>query len=76
MGDVIIDNKLFWINALLCVFDTVVGLAAIAAFAWAANRFGYWWLLIFALLPMSMYFNHGVITLTKEGEEDDGRKTD
>ena len=64
------SGKIFWINVLLCVFDTIVGLAAIAAFTWAANRFDHWWILLFTLLPVSMYFNHGIITEVKEGEED------
>lgn len=55
------DKKLMALNIVWAVFDTIIAALAIAVLAWATWHFGKWWLLIGAIVPLSLYSNHSAI---------------
>ena len=66
------DKKVFWLNIVNTVVDTLVSLLAIAAFTAMAYYFGKWWITLFGVLPMLMFYDRGILLDTavqKEEEE-------
>lgn len=55
------DNNISKLNIVLAVADTVVASLAIAAFGAAAYVFCKWWILLFALLPITLFYSHSII---------------
>ena len=55
------DRKLFWLNIIIALFDTVVCAAVVVMFGYAAFHFGKWWITLFALLPLLLFENHTMI---------------
>lgn len=46
---------------MFAICDTIVCLAAILAFGYAAIYFDKWWINLFNLLPLSLYSRHTVV---------------
>ena len=69
------DKKIFWLNIVLTVMDTLVSLLSIAAFTAIAYWFGKWWITLFGLLPMLMFYDRGLLleraTVGSEEAEND-----
>ena len=55
------DKEIKALNIVFAVCDTLVCLAAVVAFGYAAFHFGKWWINLFNLLPLSMYSRHTVV---------------
>lgn len=55
------DNNISKLNIVLAVADTVVASLAIAAFGAAAYVFCKWWILLFSLLPITLFYSHSII---------------
>ena len=55
------NDNLFKINVFYAVSDFVLCALGVCAFAGASYFFGKWWIVLFALLPLAMYSNHGLI---------------
>ena len=67
------DDKLYRLNTTYAVVDTLMCLAAIAAFGFSAWYFSKWWLNLFNLIPLGLFSRHTVILDVEKGE-DDGRQ--
>jgi hypothetical protein len=65
------DERLFRLNTTYAIVDTLICLAAIAAFGFGAWHFGKWWINLFNLLPLILYSNHTVVQIPQEEAEDD-----
>ena len=52
------NDKLFRLNRIYAIVDTIVCLAAIACFGLAAFHFGKWWIGLFNLVPLMLYSQH------------------
>ena len=55
------DNKLFTINIILAITDTLIAALAIIVFAWGSQYFERWWMLLFNLVPLAMFNAHALI---------------
>ena len=58
------NDKLFKINVLITVFDFFLCGMGVAAFAVGAWLFSKWWIALFALIPLGLYSNHGIVVET------------
>ena len=66
---------MFVINIIKAVGDVLVSAACIAEFTYGSYLFQKWWVLLFALLPLLMYYSSGIIVLngsSEDGGEQDG----
>lgn len=55
------NDNLYKINVFYGVTDFLLCAIGVAAFTGAAFFFGKWWLILFAVLPLCLYTNHGLI---------------
>mgnify|MGYP003302295562 CR=1 FL=1 len=55
------DNKLYRLNTLFAIVDTLVSLLAIAAFSMGAYLFDRWWIVCFNLIPLILFHSHTLI---------------
>ena len=55
------DKRLFAINMAFCICDFLICALAVAIIGYAAFVFDKWWIALFALIPVSLYTNHGII---------------
>ena len=72
------NNKIFWLNIIIAVVDTIIAALAIVAFTAMANIMGKWWIVLFSLIPLMLFNHHTIVLLTndrKENEDDAGRGT-
>ena len=72
------NNKIFWLNIIIAVVDTIIAALAIVAFTAMANIMGKWWIVLFSLIPLMLFNHHTIVLLTndrKEYEDDAGRGT-
>ena len=72
------NNKIFWLNIIIAVVDTIIAALAIVAFTAIANIMGKWWIVLFSLIPLMLFNHHTIVLLTndrKEYEDDAGRGT-
>ena len=65
------DERLFRLNTTYAIVDTLIRLAAIAAFGFGAWHFEKWWINLFNLLPLVLHSNHTVVLIPQEVSEDD-----
>ena len=61
---------MFIINVIKAVFDALISALAIVWCAWGANRFEHWWILLFAILPLLLYYSAGIVVIG-DPEEDE-----
>ena len=55
------SKRTFVLNIAYAIFDTLIGACGAGIFgglAWYTNK---WWISLFALIPLSMYYNHSLI---------------
>lgn len=55
------SDKIFKLNSLLAIVDTIIAAIAILAFVWASMNFEKWWLMLFTLVPLALFNGHSVI---------------
>lgn len=66
------DKRMFALNTILAIVDTVVAALAIIAFAWGSWNFDKWWMMLFTILPLILFNSHTVILNDiEEGESDE-----
>ena len=71
------NNKIFWLNIIIAVVDTIIAALAIVAFTAMANIMGKWWIVLFSLIPLMLFNHHTIVLLTndRKEEEDAGRES-
>lgn len=55
------DDKMYHLNRLYAIIDTLVCLAAIICFGFGAYHFGKWWLNIFSIIPLLLFSQHSLV---------------
>ena len=55
------NERPYRINRLFLVCDLLIAALGVCVFAYSALRFGRWWIALFALIPLALYMNHGVL---------------
>ncbi len=66
------DNKMFALNTILAIADTLIAALAILAFAWGSRYFDRWWMLLFTIIPLGLFNTHTLVldVPQEEGEND------
>ena len=55
------NKRLFAINIIFAVLDTIVVVLAILGFWWCAWHFGKWWIILFAIIPLIAFNAHSLV---------------
>lgn len=63
------DERSYRLNTTYAIVDTLMCLAAIAAFGFSAWYFGKWWMNLFNLIPLGMFSRHTVILDVEKGKD-------
>lgn len=63
------DNKLFALNTILAIVDTLIAALAILAFAWGSRYFERWWILLFTIVPLGLFNAHSLVLDVPQQEE-------
>ena len=68
------SDKIFKLNSLLAIVDTIIAAIAILAFVWASMNFEKWWLMLFTLVPLALFNSHSILvdSAIKEAQEEGG----
>lgn len=66
------DKKIFALDVLITIADTLIAALAIVAFAWGGRYFDKWWMLLFNIIPLALFNSHTLILNVpqEEGEND------
>lgn len=59
------DEKLFKLNKIFLIADFLIAALGVCVFAYSALHFGKWWIALFALIPLALYMEHGIILDTQ-----------
>ncbi len=65
---------MFVINIIKAIADLIISALGILGCVYCANVFQHWWILLFAILPLAMYYSSGIVVLgepVEEGGEND-----
>lgn len=54
-------GKLLALNIVFAITDTIIAALSILAFVWCSWRFGKWWIILFAVVPMVLFNSHTAI---------------
>lgn len=60
---------MFVINIIKAIADLIISALGIMGFIYGANVFQRWWILLFAILPLAMYYSSGIVVLGEPAEE-------
>ena len=60
---------MFVINIIKAIADLIISALGIMGFIYGANMFQRWWILLFAILPLAMYYSSGIVVLGEPVEE-------
>lgn len=65
-------GRLFSLNVIITIADTLIAALAILAFAWGSMHFERWWILLLNIIPLALFNSHTLIlnSITEEGESD------
>lgn len=66
---------MFVINIIKAIADVIISALGIAGFVYGANLFQRWWILLFAIIPLLMYYSSGIVVIGEPAEEG-GEKPD
>lgn len=55
------EKKLLALNIIITIADTLVCLAAVTAFGFAAIHFSRWWITLFSFVPLLLFNSHSII---------------
>ena len=64
---------MFVINIIKAIADVIISALGIMGFVYGANVFQRWWILLFAVIPLLMYYSSGIVVIgdpVEEGGED------
>lgn len=64
-GEKNMNERLYKLNKLFIITDMIIAALGVCVFAYSALRFGKWWIAFFALIPLTLYMNHGIILDTQ-----------
>lgn len=69
------EKNLLAINIIITIADTLVCLAAVTVFGFAAIHFSKWWITLFSFVPLLLFNSHSLIIdadldAAKGGESD------
>ena len=67
------DKHMFVINIIKAIADVIISALGIMGFIYGANVFQRWWILLFAVIPLLMYYSSGIVVIgdpVEEGGED------
>lgn len=64
------DNKMFALNTILAIVDTLIAALAILAFAWGSRYFDKWWMLLFTIFPLALFNAHTLVLDVPQEEGD------
>lgn len=75
------DKKLWVLNIVYAVIDTLIAAMGLVAFAFGAYYFNRWWILLFDIIPLALFNTHTLVVNTdletQKGDEDNaGRESD
>ena len=70
------DRRVFVLNVLYAVTDTIICAIANASMFLLAMRFEHWWINLFSLIPLALYFQHDVIFEVEPDEQEGDDKTE
>lgn len=59
------DEKLYKLNKFFIIADFLIAALGVCVFAYSALHFGKWWIALFALIPLALYMEHGIILDTQ-----------
>jgi len=65
---------MFVINIIKAIADVIISALGIMGFIYGANVFQRWWILLFAVIPLLMYYSSGIVVIGEsagEGGEND-----
>ena len=65
------DERLYRLNTTYAVVDTLMCLAAILCFGFAAWYFGKWWMNLFNLIPLALFNRRTIVLDTTDGKGED-----
>ena len=54
-------EKLYKLNKLFIITDFLIAALGVCVFSYSALHFSKWWIALFALIPLALYMNHGLI---------------
>lgn len=60
---------MFVINIIKAIADVIISALGIMGFTYGANVFQRWWILLFAVIPLSMYYSSGIVVIGDPVEE-------
>lgn len=63
------DKKIFALDVLITIADTLIAALAILAFAWGSRYFGRWWMLLFTIIPLALFNAHTLVLDAPHEEE-------
>ena len=55
------NERLYKINRLFIACDFLIAALGVCVFSYSALHFSKWWIALFALIPLALYMNHGLI---------------
>ena len=61
------DKKLFVVNIIFAITDTLMCLVAILCFGYSAIFFSLWWVNLFSIIPLLLFHSHPLVI--EGGEE-------
>lgn len=60
---------MFVINIIKAIADVIISALGITGFIYGANVFQRWWILLFAVIPLLMYYSSGIVVIGEPVEE-------
>ena len=63
------DKRIFALDVLITIADTLIAALAIVAFAWGSRYFERWWMLLFNIIPLALFNSHTLILDVPQEEE-------
>lgn len=63
------DKKIFALDVIITIADTLIAALAILAFAWGSRYFDKWWMLLFTIIPLAMFNSHALVLDAPQEEE-------
>lgn len=70
------DKKLFVLNIVFAITDTLMCLAVVAVFGFMAWKFGKWWISLFNLVPLALFQSHTLIINADINAAEEGGEKD
>ena len=67
-------KRIFVINIIFAITDTLIAALAIIAFATASFYFSRWWILIFTIVPLILFNSHSLL-LSRDVYDEEGEDT-